>query len=372
MEITSILFFFLGTFFNTHKEHLDGKISGIEENEPEFFYQSLSPISQNNSYITETDNHSNNSMPTFQEWFDEINDSSKDIAEANNDESEKNDLENKDFVKYLTKLTKTIVLWSGLSTPYFSTPNRATSANVESYFGILKKSLNDIIPCRVDEFVCGHIAMMDGMTKEASQDYIEFIDASGGLQNIVVSTELDYDTDDELNSQCDANNDQFIDDGNDKAMEIDSTQTTCIACNNGHFPGDAHKCIKCSKAVHILEGCSLPCNAAEGYGEVRICIACDAKDKLTKISSKQLNQKEKWARSKRQSKSYLESVPNWNLDKKAKNATKIAMLSNASLSTTTYKIDNSGKKSAPRNTCASDTICQVLYFKIKFIVLTLH
>lgn len=352
---------------------MDELISGIEENEPEFFSQRLPSISQHNSCITDTDKHSNNSMPTFQEWFDEINDTSKGIAEANNDESEKNVLENNDFVKYLTKLTKTIVLWSGLSTPYFNTPNRASSANVESYFGILKQSCK--IPCRVDEFVCAHIAMMDGMTKEASQDYIEFIDASGGLQNIVVSTELEYDTETELDSQLESNNDQFIDNQNDENMEINSTetQTTCIACSNGDLPGDAHKCIKCSKAVHILEGCSLPCGDAEGYGESRICSACDAKEKSTKVSSKQLNEQEKWSKKqKRQSKSYLNPVSNWILDKRVKDNPKIAMLSNASLSTTTYKLDNSGKKSAPRNTCASDAICQVFDLKTKFIALFLH
>ncbi|CAH2979386.1 unnamed protein product [Chilo suppressalis] len=49
----------------------------------------------------------------------------------------------------------------------------------------------------------------------------------------------------------------------------------CIACKDGNFPTGAHKCIRCKKNVHILDGCSISINNQdEGYGEQRLCIDC--------------------------------------------------------------------------------------------------
>lgn len=376
------MFFFIGTFFNTNKEYLDGLISGSEGNESEVFNQ-CSSHAELNSYITDVGKK--HSMPTFQEWFNEIDHSSNEIAEANNEDSEKNELENPDFVKFLTKLTRTIVLWSALATPYFETPNRASSANVESYFKHVKSTLDSIIPCRVDNFVCAHIEMIDGMIKEASQEYIHFIDLLGGLQNIIVDTELDDEIDYfEFNSIA---NDQPINDveqptdgGVDESMEErHEISPTCIACKDGNFPSGAHKCVNCAKAVHVIDGCSLSISAQEGYGEVRICLTCATDQRATadhthkNTSSKQLSQTEKWDRqNKRRPNSYLNSIPSWGLDKKIKGDPKIAMLSNASSSSTTFKLDKSGKSFAPRNTCASDAICQVFDFKHKIYWLSIY
>ena len=51
----------------------------------------------------------------------------------------------------------------------------------------------------------------------------------------------------------------------------------CVVCADGKLPSDAHKCIFCEKAVHVIEGCSYPLSDAEddeGYGQQRICKSC--------------------------------------------------------------------------------------------------
>lgn len=147
----------------------------------------------------------------------------------------------------------------------------------------------------------------------------------------------------------------------------------CIACQNGDAPSGAHKCVKCSKFVHILDGCSISCGNDEGYGEGRICVACSQIPKevqkkapietITPATSststaKLLNKKEKWSTSMpKSSRSYLLPVPNWNLDKQVQSRARIHMFANGSLSTTTHKV---GKATVSvTNTCAFDSICQV-------------
>lgn len=73
--------------------------------------------------------------------------------------------------------------------------------------------------------------------------------------------------------------------------------------------------------------------------------------------SKQLNEKEIWKPKKKSARSYLAPVKNWNVDKKVQDRPKISLLTNANLSTTVHTVAK--RKVALRNTCASDSICQV-------------
>lgn len=153
-----------------------------------------------------------------------------------------------------------------------------------------------------------------------------------------------------------------------------SVQNTCVACKRGDTPGGAHSCVNCGIAVHPFPGCSSSIGGEEGYGELRICISCKAAEhaKLTgelskqnkkksdaKETAKQLNEKEKWQRKPKSKGSYLSSVPAWNIDRKvqSKPSTQPKFLINGSLSTTSYSIER--KQVAIRNTCASDSLCQV-------------
>lgn len=144
-------------------------------------------------------------------------------------------------------------------------------------------------------------------------------------------------------------------------MKNESSQsvTKCIVCANGDAPSGAHKCIKCAKSVHIVDGCSVSSGKEEGYGEGRICTACSSTRTVTaKTTAKLLNEKETWDRKKGPSAhSYLDPVQNWNLDQRVQSKPKINMFLNGSLSTTTHKV---GKDTvAVRNTCGFDSICQV-------------
>lgn len=263
--------------------------------------------------------------------------------------------------------------------------------------------------------------MVDG-----SQKYIEFVDAAGGLskfsgdcsqeesraveENTAESNENDENGVEiviEMNEANDTSNRTLnvknttesnkndengvecvneVDKENDTSNRTSNVTTlisACVVCQNGDLPGGAHRCIKCSKNVHPIEGCSNSCGDEEGYGEKRICVACfaasgttdieqpnlvvsDGKGKSTSISiSKQLNETEKWARKTRSSKSYLAPVKNWNINKKVQDKPKISMLTNGNSMTTIHTVGK--RKVKLRNTCGPDSILQVIRKKNKFI-----
>lgn len=221
-----------------------------------------------------------------------------------------NELKNSDFSKFLLNSCQSLVLWSGINASYFNAPNEASTANVECYFKNVKQQLATTIPCRVDEFVCAHIQMMEGINREVSRNFIDFVDASGGIKCVL---ENQYQSDD-----CES---EFLDqwknvsavefqlaDENENNTTTNATQATepsiaCIACQKGDAPTGAHKCIKCSKFVHILPGCSQSCGDNEGYGETRICTNCatvsETRSKNTQPTITQLNATEKWSNRKK-------------------------------------------------------------------------
>lgn len=387
---------FQDSVFNNHKKFLDGLISGtndISSQGASQIYNSIDDDVTADSFCAEPG--------PIHEWIDELNTETSNEINETDIESDvvKNEWHNVDFARYLLRLSKSIVLWTGICSPFFNAAKTASTANIESYFKNVKQTLESTIPCRVDEFVCAHIDMMEGMNKDASLTYIEFIDAAGGLQNILNDVSIEYDSESELNGSfglnligsdnkepesCAGDNlrtDSALEQASSESqsgidLTTDTMATNCIACQNGDKPSGAHKCIICAKFVHILEGCSKSCGGEEGYGEGRICLSCAPASKPastqassrssapTKVTAKQLNEKEVWDRNKSSKKSanhsYLQTVPNWNVDRRVQSKPRINMLLNGSLSTTTHKVGKS--KVAVRNTCAFDAICQVNFF----------
>lgn len=344
---------------------------------------------------------------SLQQWLGDLNTSSSEESLENDNEAENNQFKNEKFAKFLLRLSESLVLWSGVAASHFGAPARASSAHVECYFKNIKKDLQSVIPGRVDEVVAAHIELIDGMIFDASQNYIEFVDAAGGVKNLIADhTELIKDYDDnastthgsksadcnilQRNDEVEQENDiddidtesQPVNQGNYiNSTQLDDTvsssMTSCEACKRGDEPGGAHRCFKCKKAVHMLSGCSNSIGDEEGFGEKRICIACAAEPKSQKNESsckksfsqsirksnvdsicKQLNEKEAWQRKAKSNRSYLAPVKNWNIDKKVQGKPKILLLSNASLSTTIHTINK--KKVALRNTCAPDSLFQVM------------
>lgn len=96
----------------------------------------------------------------------------------------------------------------------------------------------------------------------------------------VLTKTFEAESSDEVD-QDGSNGVEYGDEGNDaksSTLNGNDTMTACVACRNGHLPlvKGGHRCIKCSKAVHALPGCSNSCGEEQGYGEKRICVACAA------------------------------------------------------------------------------------------------
>lgn len=381
-----------GEAFSTHKQYIDNLISN-DVSEDYISNISNDYQSEVGSIMNEENGIQSNSM---KDWLTSINRSSTGEALENDNDNENNDLENSQIVKFLLRLCESLVLWTGVAAKHFNTTVTASSAHVENYFKQMKKYLEKCIPGRVDEIVAAHIDIIDGIIIEASQKFIDFIDAAGGVPNLLQDCPQllnDYQTLHTCKtvSNRDDSNDTEVNDmesnrDDSNAIEVNNTESnkkdsstsninvSCIACKRGDIPGGAHRCVKCSKAVHPFEGCSQSCGDEEGYGEKRICVACNAdsgvfathkqsqaacsvsNDESNSIS-KQLNEKERWQRRGKPSHSYLAPVKNWNIDKKVQGKPKIAMLTNASLSTTVHTVAK--KKVVLRNTCASDSILQL-------------
>lgn len=179
------------------------------------------------------------------------------------------------FISFFLRLCELLPLCSAVCCQFFKGSQKtATSGNVESNFKVTKQCLDDIIPCSVDKFVHAHIDMIEGQVIEASQHYIKFINEND---------ELDFDQMGDLGMDDGGMDDGGMDDGGmdyggmDDAVDVSDDSghmdlpvldSACPACKDGNFPTGAHKCILCSKNVHVLPECSESCGEAEGYGEI--------------------------------------------------------------------------------------------------------
>lgn len=373
----------------------------------------MSDLSENEQKCIQADNASKTTeididSSKIKDWLNDMDVQS--ITEIN--AGEKNNLHNEKFALFLLGLCETLVLWSGINAQFFNVdPDANSSANVESYFKDVKTSLPNL-PCRADEFLQDHIEMINGMIVDASQEYVEFVDASGGLHSFrenIPTDELAFESGPELDSESEqlthstginevfgyipeeVENNRNL--ANETDSNIDSHVTTeptnsCAACKLGDLPTGAHKCITCLKSIHAIVGCSYSAGQEEGYGEKRFCYSCffanhnqsvkvapgrakpnvETKNVNNEKLSQVLNKKDKWSKSKRSQRSYLRPMPFLNLMTSEKKQPKIGFLSNASLSTTTHKIK--GKTIKLKNTCAFDSFVQVYFmYSVRFCTL---
>lgn len=166
-----------GDAFLTHKRYIDYLIS----NDVSEDYNTNTTDEYKNE-VGNILNEENATTPSLmKEWLAKVQRSSAGEARENDNSNENNDLENPQFVKFLLRLYDSVVIWSGVATKHFNTTVTASSAHIENYFKHIKKYLERYIPGRVDDIVAAHIDIMDGIIVDASQKYIEFVDAAGGL-----------------------------------------------------------------------------------------------------------------------------------------------------------------------------------------------
>lgn len=106
------------------------------------------------------------------------------------------------------------------------------------------------------------------------------------------------------------------------------------------------------------------------HGEKRLCNACASARKTAKTSSQipssasqavsEMDYNESWNKSiKKPTSKFMKPAPNWNLNTNIQKKVKLGILQNGNLSSTTYKVGNK-QKVALTNTCAFDSVCQVI------------
>lgn len=81
-----------------------------------------------------------------------------------------------------------------------------------------------------------------------------------------------------LGNAVSSDDNNYESDNGEKTNDDDAP--TCLPCRNGDFPSGIHRRIYCNKAVHLF-GCSVKNPfSEEGFGESRICLVCDNKNKV--------------------------------------------------------------------------------------------
>lgn len=260
-------------------------------------------------------------------------------------------------------------LWTGIMVPIYGYGAKVGSrTTVESYFNELKINFLGRGEClRVDNFLMQHIKLNDGSLKIAG------------------STSMFQDgTDETIGENAEERTTRQTDLQNDKNSQQENVYCTnvssCVACSIGNNPEGAHKCIVCQKAVHALDGCSLPVDEG-GYGQKRKCMTCVNRTKSIKVGQtsnvsginrkneqvnpvvKELAQFENWrnqgAENNRKKSFYLAPCPEIaHVDENAsKHRIKIRLLKNGNC--IKLKPRRLGKTQVVlENTCAFDIISQ--------------
>lgn len=265
-----------GEPFSAHKSYLDDLISNDEP--------IITASNATNEFQDEVgdiiDDANIQPSSSVKDWLTEINRSTTEEAMENSDDNDNNDLKNLNFVKFLLRLSESVVLWSGVAATHFSAPPRASSAHVESHFKHLKNDLQSVIPARPDEAVVAYIDLIDGMVVDASQNYIEFVDAQGGVKQLLADhTELidEIDENENCNSEESDDNTESIQKNGVAGTKNKShvAKKSCATCKGS--VRSAYRCIDCDKPIHLLSRCSKSAGYEECIGELRICISCDVK-----------------------------------------------------------------------------------------------
>lgn len=283
-------------------------------------------------------------------------------------DGEKNTLFNPAFAPFLLNLCKTIFLWSAVNAKFFHANKNANStANVESYFKDVKTSLKDKIPCRVDEFLAEHIDMINGMTIDASQDYVEFVNAAGGLAKFREAIQLnECEIEGNETSFLDELTENFNNEGTTNDLHDDDSQlsgseknenrknTSDTTLDENIHNQESDSCVESSSIVNESE------TSAPSQNE-NLSLATSTPNRNIRKNctlSMNLNEKEKWSKQNRGKGKFLHPMPYLRLMTSEKKVPKIGFIRNASLSTVTYKIN--GKNVKLKNTCGIDSLVQVI------------
>lgn len=373
----------------SHKNYLYDLIAGVPEDN---LYQESDFVPPDELFCEQDAIDQFKSPGGIQKWLNEFDDRSNDTCYDTCYDGEKNTLYNPAFVPFLLNLCKTLVLWSAVNAKMFKADvNANSSANVESYFKDVKMSLKDEIPCRADEFISAHIDMINGMVIDASQYYVDFVDAAGGLAQFretnlnefkidlnetpILDEFAENFTTNEENSD-DAKNSKKSDSNQLQHSENNAENAENSALNEDNFTGD-----ETNSKLGDLESSSRSSSARSRSGLRSVSRSrsssrsqsqngCDEHSPSTSAPNSKkdigkknslslhLNEKDKWSKNKRGKGKFFQPMPFLKLMTSEKKTPKIGFLRNASLSTVTHTIN--GKKIKLKNTCGIDSLLQVI------------
>lgn len=217
---------------------------------------------------------------------------------------------------------------------------------------------------RVDEFVSKHINFLSGRTKLAHSAEDKMEKSNAEINDTIQSNNTIITEENEMEkSNAKISNDTIE---SNKIINALSITNPCPVCANGDEPTDAHECDICKKAVHAIDGCSVPLGE-EGYGQTRICRDCSVKNIGNDVLPSR--EVENWRglitkeKKKRRNK-YLQTNNLENQFLFHDKITKVPIMKNGgNITIQSVKLDD--KRISFTNTCAFDSILQlfiVAYF----------
>lgn len=310
-------------------------------------------------------------VPKLSTWLESINQEAKKMVIENDDGNRDNILENHAFAEHFLRLCKLLPLWCGMSCQFFSTPHPVGSSwQSETWYKNLKQMHGDHIPCSVDEFIGRDLTLINAHVILASRQYsttgrkkskmvvvAEYDEGNGDISELVDDPESGGKSSENHTVDKLQTNNQ----NNHQSNRI--TSDHCVACKRGDKPSGLHKCVSCSKAIHILDGCSVDIGEDEGCGQKKICMSCygtNTKQQMAKQAIKEKNYTDVWSRKNRKQikhSKYMETVPNWNLFE-VQSKVKIGHLINGNKIHTPHTVN--GERVKLQNTCALDSVIQLL------------
>ena len=282
-------------------------------------------------------------------WAQNLCDESKKYFEQKGSDLNVYLLEHVNVSKKLLKDLELFPVWGNIQQNQFEYGRvPASSASVESAFSIVKTFLMSKVKhlMRVDEFVDLHIDYLEGKISLILADLLDQNNTTDMFETINTEQEQDkcsicqknctnnlrkYCTvcENIICKACSITNESKIIckvcskkdiivqnialSETEKWGGFSTAKEKCKLCAAGNYPGGAHKCDKCSKAVHIIDiNCSVPVSGGEeGYGQLRRCIDCTKENlKDTRNSEKQrTNEKKLTKKANRRPSKYLGKRP---------------------------------------------------------------
>lgn len=159
---------------------------------------------------------------TIWRWVHDVYENSASAVLTQDNGDRDNIMHNIEFARVFKNLCSKLLMWSAISISVFKSKDiTASSAPVESYFGDLKRCINEI-PCSADSFVQKHLDVTEGAIL--------------------------------LGAACYKANEEET--STKQQDQQDHSPIECIACKRGDLPTGAHKCVHYRKFVHLFDGCS--------------------------------------------------------------------------------------------------------------------